>query len=46
VLDNAVVRWVLVAVAVLAIVGLIAYARGPHGTPGRSPDKQHETAPA
>ena len=40
-LDNAVVRWVLVALAVLAIVGLLGYARGEPGAFGRSPDPEH-----
>jgi hypothetical protein len=32
------VRWVLAAVVILAIVGLIAYARGDSGDDGRSPE--------
>jgi hypothetical protein len=34
-------RWILVAVLVLALVGLIRYARGKPGDDGRAPDPEH-----
>ena len=40
-LENTVVRWVLIVVAALAIVALLAYARGKPGQGNRSPDKEH-----
>ena len=34
-------RWVLVVVAALAVIGLLGYARGEPGDDGRSPDPEH-----
>jgi hypothetical protein len=44
VFESTAVRWVIAAVVVLAIVGLIAYARGEPGAFGRSPDPEHASA--
>jgi hypothetical protein len=38
------VRWILVAVLALAIVGLLRYARGEPGDDGRAPDPEHAAA--
>jgi hypothetical protein len=43
VLENTVVRWVLVVVAAAGIVLLLGYARGEPGQFGRSPDVEHAT---
>jgi len=37
-LDNTVVRWVVLVAAVLALVALIAYVRGDDSDNGRSPE--------
>ena len=39
-------RWVLAVVVALAIVGLLAYARGDDGDDGRSPELGISRAPA
>jgi hypothetical protein len=36
--ESSAVRWVLVIAVTLAIVGLLAYARGDDGDDGRSPE--------
>jgi hypothetical protein len=38
VLENTVVRWVIVIAVALAIIGLIGYARGDDSDDGRSPE--------
>ncbi len=43
-LESTAVRWVVAAVLVLAIVGLIAYARGEPGAFDRAPDPEHAAA--
>jgi hypothetical protein len=40
------VRWILAALVALAIVGLIAYARGDSGDDGRSPEQEEGRAAA
>jgi hypothetical protein len=35
---SSIVRWLLAVVVALAIIGLIAYARGDDGDDGRSPE--------
>lgn len=41
-----VVRWVIVALAVLAVVALLAYARNDPGVGGRVPDPEDALAVA
>jgi hypothetical protein len=45
VLDTPIARWVLAAIAALALVGLLAYARGEPGDDGRAPDPESAAAP-
>ena len=45
-LENTTVRWVLAIVAALAIIGLLAYARGPEHGFRRDPDHGRASAPA
>ena len=44
-LENTAVRWVLAILAALAIVGLLAYARGPENGFRRDPDHGRAGAP-
>jgi hypothetical protein len=39
--DAPFLRWILVVALVLALVGLLAYARGPQHGIRRSPDRGH-----
>jgi len=43
-LDSSASRWILVVALALALVGLIAYARGPQDGLRRSPDRGHLAA--
>jgi hypothetical protein len=38
--ENTVLRWVIAAVVAIAIVALLAYARGDDGDLGRSPERE------
>jgi hypothetical protein len=45
-LENSAVRWVIAVVAAVAIIALIAYARGDPNGIRRDPDRGHLGAPA